>query len=64
MGIRPVRSDRAALSFWRALARAGAVSAASMMSWLGLLDSLWCLWDENCQCVHDKVADTVVITDR
>jgi RDD family len=28
----------------------------------GLLDSLWLLWDKpHRQCLHDKVADTVVI---
>lgn len=26
-----------------------------------LLDALWLLWDDNRQCLHDKVADTVVV---
>jgi hypothetical protein len=34
-----------------------------MLQWIGLVDSLWCLWDENVQCVHDKVVDTVVTSD-
>jgi hypothetical protein len=31
---------------------------------IGLLDPLWCLWDANQQCLHDKVVDSVVINDR
>lgn len=27
----------------------------------GLLDVMWCLWDPNRQCLHDKLAGTVVI---
>src|ERR1700728_2068787 len=30
---------------------------------IGLVDPLWCLWDENRQCLHDKVSDTIVIND-
>jgi uncharacterized RDD family membrane protein YckC len=52
------------LTFWRALARAAAVTFAGFLSWLGLIDFLWCLWDENQQCIHDKVVDTVVISDK
>jgi hypothetical protein len=28
-----------------------------------LLDVLWCLWDEERQCLHDKVASTVVVNE-
>lgn len=30
----------------------------------GLVDALWCLWDPNRQCIHDKPAKTVVINTR
>ncbi len=64
MHIRPIHlTDRTALGFWTALARAGAVSVAGFLSWIGLIDYLWCLWDPNGQCVHDKILDTVVVTD-
>jgi len=33
------------------------------LGWIGLVDSLWCLWDTNRQCLHDKVADSIVIND-
>lgn len=35
----------------------------SIVPWLGFLDPLWCLWDENRQCLHDKAADTIVVND-
>jgi uncharacterized RDD family membrane protein YckC len=64
MHVRPIRvADRRPLSFWRALGRAGAVSFAGSLSWLGLIDDLWCLWDDNSQCIHDKVAETIVVSD-
>jgi uncharacterized RDD family membrane protein YckC len=64
MHIRPIHvPDRAALGFWRALGRAAAIAGAGLLSWIGLLDYLWCLWDPNGQCVHDKIVDTVVVTD-
>lgn len=37
--------------------------AFSLVSFLGLIDDLWCLWDGERQCLHDKVARTVVIRD-
>jgi len=30
---------------------------------IGLLDPLWCLWDQNQQCVHDLAASTIVVQD-
>lgn len=63
--IRPVRAGtRVRLGFWRALGRAAATTAASSMSWIGLIDPLWCVWDDNTQCLHDKLADTIVISDE
>lgn len=43
--------------------RAAAYFGFNLVSVLGLLDVLWCLWDGECQCLHDKVASTVVVND-
>jgi len=62
--IRAVREDGSPLELGRSLGRAAlyllvvpAVQAA------GVLDPLWCLWDENRQCLHDKAVGTIVIND-
>ena len=31
---------------------------------LSVLDPAWLLWDKRRQCIHDKVADTVVVLKR
>jgi len=61
--IRPVRSDGVRIGWGRALGRAGGVWLANTLGWIGPIDSLWCLWDDNRQCVHDKVVDTIVVND-
>jgi uncharacterized RDD family membrane protein YckC len=43
--------------------RAAAYFGFNLVSVLGLLDVLWCLWDQERQCLHDKVASTVVVND-
>jgi uncharacterized RDD family membrane protein YckC len=49
-------------AFKRAALYALAPQVPIFGSIFGLLDSLWLLWDKpNRQCLHDKVADTVVI---
>lgn len=63
MSIRPVRLDGSTLSIGRAFGRAGAFYVAGFVSMLQLLDVLWCLWDEDAQCLHDKVCDTLVVSD-
>ncbi len=63
MHIRPLRGDGTTLSGWRALGRAVIQTLFGFLSWIGLLDPLWCLWDDNRQCLHDKVADTIVVND-
>jgi uncharacterized RDD family membrane protein YckC len=30
---------------------------------IGLVDPLWCLWDNDRQCVHDKAVNTIVVND-
>jgi uncharacterized RDD family membrane protein YckC len=61
--IRPLRVDGSPVSGWRAMGRSALGVAVGLMSWIGLLDPLWCLWDERRQCLHDKVADTIVVND-
>ncbi len=63
MHIRPVRTDGTTIGGWRALGRSAFQTAFGFLSWVGLLDPLWCLWDDNRQCLHDKVADTIVVND-
>ncbi|MEU5661975.1 RDD family protein [Streptomyces longwoodensis] len=62
--IRIVRSQSALpLGFWRAMGRETFFFAAAVIPVLGLLNPLWCCWDKPYQqCLHDKVADTMVIT--
>ena len=61
--IRPVRTNGTALGWGRSFGRSGVYWASGLLSWVGLLDPLWCLWDVNRQCLHDKAADTIVIND-
>jgi uncharacterized RDD family membrane protein YckC len=28
-----------------------------------MLDPLWCVWDNNRQCLHDKAVGTIVVND-
>lgn len=64
LGIRPVRTQGGELGWARALARASVYWLAGLLfNWVGVLDDLWCLWDANQQCLHDKVADSIVIND-
>lgn len=61
--IRPLRVDGTSLGWWRAFGRIAIYWVSSFLSWFGLLDPLWCLWDGTHQCLHDKVADTIVVND-
>jgi uncharacterized RDD family membrane protein YckC len=61
--IRPVRIDGSPLSGGRAFGRAALFYLALFLGWIGLLDFLWCLWDENRRCLHDKAIDSLVIVD-
>jgi uncharacterized RDD family membrane protein YckC len=62
--IRPVRTDGQPLGWGRSIGRVSLYFASGFLNWLGLLDPLWCLWDENQQCLHDKAAGTLVINDE
>ncbi|OKH97339.1 hypothetical protein A6A06_32750 [Streptomyces sp. CB02923] len=62
-GLRVARlRDGANLSFGQALGRWAVVIPMGFVPFLGLLNVLWCCWDEPFrQCLHDKVASTVVV---
>ncbi len=62
--IRPVRTDSGGTLGWgRAFGRAAIYWLAGLLGWIGLLDPLWCLWDDKRQCLHDKVVDSIVVND-
>src|SRR6202035_1612574 len=61
--IRPVRTNGTAIGWGRSFGRSTFYWASGVMSWIGVLDPLWCLWDGNRQCLHDKAADTIVVND-
>jgi len=61
--IRPVSLDGRPVGWWRAFGRVSLLWLAAIFNWLGLIDVLWCLWDDNRQCLHDKGADTIVVYD-
>jgi len=61
--IRPVRIDGSPLGWGRSFGRISIYWISGFLSWVGLLDPLWCLWDANQQCLHDKVVGSLVIND-
>jgi uncharacterized RDD family membrane protein YckC len=61
--IRPVRMDGSALTVGRAFGRVAIYWVFGFAGWIGLLDPLWCTWDGRRQCLHDKVADSIVINE-
>lgn len=63
MRIRPVRIEGLPLGWGRAFGRVALYWLSGLLSWVGLLDPLWCLWDPNRQCVHDKAVGTLVVND-
>jgi uncharacterized RDD family membrane protein YckC len=64
LDLRPVRLDGTPLGWGHAFTRALIFWLAGFLGWIGLLDPLWCLWDDHRQCLHDKVAGSIVINDR
>jgi uncharacterized RDD family membrane protein YckC len=63
MKIRPLALDGRPLGWGRAFARAVAQWIAGFLGWLGFIDFLWCLWDADRQCLHDKMVGTLVVDD-
>jgi uncharacterized RDD family membrane protein YckC len=63
MKIRPLTVDGHVLGWGRAFGRASVQWIAGFLGWLGLIDFLWCLWDSDRQCLHDKIVGTLVVDD-
>jgi uncharacterized RDD family membrane protein YckC len=63
MKIRPLTLQGRPLGWGRAFGRVAIQQLLGLLSWIGLLDPLWCLWDADRQCLHDKVAGTLVVDD-
>ncbi len=61
--IRPLRRDGSPLSMGRSWGRSAFIYLLGGQNGVGLIDTLWCLWDDEKQCLHDKAADTVVVND-
>jgi uncharacterized RDD family membrane protein YckC len=61
--IRPVGVDGSPLGPGRAFGRVAIYWAFGFISPLGLIDPLWCVWDDRQQCLHDKVVDSIVVND-
>ena len=62
--IRPVREDGSPVGFGRAFGRTAMYLGLSVvLGAVGLIDQLWCLWDPNRQCLHDKAVGTIVVND-
>jgi uncharacterized RDD family membrane protein YckC len=59
--IRPLGTDGVPLGWARSSVRALIYWLFSLLGWIGLLNPLWCLWDDQRQCLHDKVADSIVV---
>jgi uncharacterized RDD family membrane protein YckC len=61
--IRPLRTTGGTLGWGRSFGRVALYYLAGVFTWLGLLDPLWCLWDDNRQCLHDKAVASIVVND-
>jgi uncharacterized RDD family membrane protein YckC len=60
---RPLCRDGTSLSWGRSFGRAAIYRFGGLLGVLSVLDQLWCLWDDNRQCLHDKVVGTIVVND-
>jgi uncharacterized RDD family membrane protein YckC len=61
--LRPVCLNDAPLGWGRSFGRAAIYWLFGFAGWIGLINPLWCLWDDKRQCLHDKVVGTLVIND-
>lgn len=59
-GQKPTPADAAIR--WAVPSIGGAIPGVGFL--VQLVDYLWCLWDGNRQCLHDKVVKTVVVTTK
>lgn len=61
--IHVVRTDGSPLQGSAAYGRSGLFVLSGFVGIMGLLDPLWCLSDDDRQCVHDKIVHTLVVND-
>ena len=61
--IRPLTLEGFRPGWGRAFGRVAIHWLFGWLTWLGSIDPLFCLWDDKRQCLHDKVAGTVVVND-
>jgi uncharacterized RDD family membrane protein YckC len=61
--IRPLKSDGRRLGWGPALGREALFRLSGVIGIIGLLDPLWCVWDAQRQCLHDKAVSTIVVQD-
>jgi uncharacterized RDD family membrane protein YckC len=61
--IRPLRVDGGTLGWGGSFGRVAIYGLSWILSWIGLIDPLWCLWDDKRQCLHDKVVGSIVVND-
>ncbi|MBF5041388.1 RDD family protein [Aggregicoccus sp. 17bor-14] len=60
-GIRVVRIDGRPMTLWRSFERFHGYAASMLTGFMGFIQVMW---DPSRQCLHDKVAETVVVQDR
>jgi uncharacterized RDD family membrane protein YckC len=63
LAIRPLGTDGVPLGWGRSFVRAVVYWLFGLLGWIGLVNVLWCLWDDDRQCLHDKAADSIVVND-
>ena len=63
LAIRPLGTDGVPLGWGRSFVRAIVYWLFGLLGWIGLVNVLWCLWDDDRQCLHDKAADSIVVND-
>jgi uncharacterized RDD family membrane protein YckC len=61
--IRPLKTDGRPVGAGAAVGREALYDLSLVVGMIGLIDPLWCLWDGDRQCLHDKVLSTIVVQD-
>jgi uncharacterized RDD family membrane protein YckC len=61
VGIRVRADDGGRAGYGKAFARNLVARVIGLLPFVGLIDVLWPLWDDQNQCLHDKAASTIVI---
>ena len=61
--LRPITTTGESLGWGKAFGREAIYWVFGILNLLAVIDSLWCLWDDDHQCLHDKVAGTLVVNE-